>query len=285
MSMKDEIGKIEYHYGFYGAVHAEYEPALVKMEYIQEYELGDEPVRMDMLILKRDETPLTDPIGSFFRIHNVLEYKSPEDHLSINDFYKTQGYALIYKGLGKTADAVPAEELTVSIFRHAYPREMFRRLKETGFGIREAYPGIYYVFGAISVPVQIVITSRLEKGRYETFKALAKNAAREDIVRLLKLTEDYPDPKMIEYVRAVMNVSIILNESVIEEIKEAGLMKKAVERIFKEEMEEKKQEGRQEGFLEALSDLVKDGILSLTDAAKRAGLSPAEFQSKTAGMK
>ena len=86
MSAKDEVGKIEYHYGFYGAVHAEYEPTQVKMEYKQEHELGDGPVRMDMLILKQDDTHLTDPIGSFFRGHNVLEYKSPEDGLSIDDF-------------------------------------------------------------------------------------------------------------------------------------------------------------------------------------------------------
>ena len=32
----DEVGKIEYHYGFYGAVHAEYEPTHIKMEYLQE---------------------------------------------------------------------------------------------------------------------------------------------------------------------------------------------------------------------------------------------------------
>ena len=210
MSIKDEIGRTEYHYGFYGAIHTVYEPTCVKMEYLQEFGLGDEPVRMDMLILKHDATLLTDPIGSFFKTYNILEYKSPEDHLSINDFYKAQGYALIYKGLSKTADTVPLDELTVSIFRHAYPREMFRRLKIAGFEIREVYQGIYYIFGALSVPVQVVVTSRLEKGRYEAFKVLAKNAAKEDIIKLLKLTEEYPCPKMVEYVRAVMNVSIVL---------------------------------------------------------------------------
>ena len=125
------------------------------------------------------------------------------------------------------------------------------------------------------------MTSRLSKDRYEAFRALAKNASTEDIKKLLKLTDDSSDPKMIEYVRAVLNVSAVLNEPVIEAIKEAGIMKDAIERVFKKEMEEKKQEG----FLEALSSLVKDGVLTLADAAKRAGMSPAEFQSKTAGMR
>ena len=96
MGEKDEVGKIEYHYGFYGAVHVEYELSHVQMEYLQEHELGDEPVRMDMMILKQDRTPLSDPIGSFFKTHNVLEYKSPGDHLSIDDFARRQyetGYA------------------------------------------------------------------------------------------------------------------------------------------------------------------------------------------------
>lgn len=251
------------------------------MEYLQEHELGEEPVRMDMLILKQDATPLEDPVGSFFRTHNVLEYKSPDDHLSINDFYKAQGYALLYKGLSKTADDVPIEELTVSIFRHAYPREMLRRLRECGFTIKESHPGIYHVSGAISVPIQVVVTSRLPEGRYEAFKALAKGASKEDILKLLKLADESADPKMVDYIRAVMSVSIAVNEKLIEEIKEAGTMNKAVERVFKKEIEAE----RKEGFLEALAGLVKDGILSLADAAARANLTPAEFQAKTAGMK
>jgi predicted HTH domain antitoxin len=37
--------------------------------------------------------------------------------------------------------------------------------------------------------------------------------------------------------------------------------------------------------MEALASLVKKGLLSLADAAKEAGMSPDEFQMKTAGMK
>ena len=43
-------------------------------------------------------------------------------------------------------------------------------------------------------------------------------------------------------------------------------------------------EGRDEGRIEALGSLVKDGILTSADAAKRAGLSLTEFLAKTAGM-
>ena len=236
MSSKDESGKIEYHYGFYGAIHAEYEPKHVQLEYLQEHELGEEPVRMDMLIIKRDSASLTDPIGSFFRTHNALEYKSPEDALTIDDFFKAQGYAEIYKSMGKTVNEIPRKELTVSIFRHAYPREMFHALTEEGLQAKAVYPGVYRVMDT-NIAAQIIVTSRLPEGEYSPFKALAKNASKEDLLRLLKLA-DSDDPRMVDYVRAVLNVSIVLNEQTMDKIKEeAGIMPEAVRRVFKEEFE------------------------------------------------
>ena len=242
----NEVGKVEYHYGFYGAIHVEYEPTHIKMEYLQEHELGDEPVRMDMLLLKREKTVLTDPIGEFFREHNVLEYKSPEDSLSVSDFYKAQGYALLYKGMEASPDEISLDELTVSLFRHAYPREMLRKLKERGLTVVEAHPGVYRITGTLSVPTQVVVTSRLPAGQYSAFKALAKNTSKEDIIRLLSLA-DGSDASMIEYVRAVLNVSIVINEETVDEIKEAGIMPEAVRRVFKEEFEAERKEGRLEG--------------------------------------
>ena len=42
--------------------------------------------------------------------------------------------------------------------------------------------------------------------------------------------------------------------------------------------------GEVKGFLEAMISLVKDGILTVADAAKRAGMTVAEFEEKT-GLK
>ncbi|MBR7085457.1 MAG: transposase, partial [Oscillospiraceae bacterium] len=45
-----------------------------------------------------------------------------------------------------------------------------------------------------------------------------------------------------------------------------------------------KAEGVEEGFLKALIGLVKDGILTIADAAKRADMTVPEFEEKT-GLK
>lgn len=246
MGMQEEAGRVEYHYGFYGAVHAEYEPSGVDMEYLQEHELGDKPVRLDMLLLKKESVPLKDPIGSFFKMHNVLDYKSPEDGLTIDDFYKAQGYALIYKSLGKSVNAIPLDEMTVSIFRHAFPREMLKMLEGSGLKAEETYPGIYKIIGALNVPTQVIATNRLPKGEYEAFKALAENADKDDILKLLGMMENPSNPNMAEYVSAVLHVSIAVNEELFNEIKEAGIMTEAVERVFKKEFERERAEGKEE---------------------------------------
>ena len=244
MGAKEETGKVEYHNGFYGAVHAIYEPMNVQMEYMQEHDLGDEPIRMDMLIIKKDSAPLTDPIGSFFRTHNVLEYKSPADALTIDDFFKAQGYALIYKGLGKTVNAVPLKELTVTLFRHSYPREMFEALRNEGFQTVETHPGVTCVTGPISVPAQVVTASRLPPGEYEEFKILAKNAKKEDVLKVLGKFD--ADEKMAEYVSAIIRVSASVNDGLFEKIKEESTMSEAIKRIFSKEIAEERREAKEE---------------------------------------
>ena len=56
-------------------------------------------------------------IGTIFRGHNVIEYKSPDDGMTIDDFFKTLGYACLYKGLGEKVNQIPLEELTVFPFQ------------------------------------------------------------------------------------------------------------------------------------------------------------------------
>ena len=43
-------------------------------------------------------------------------------------------------------------------------------------------------------------------------------------------------------------------------------------------------EGEELGRLKTLAGLVKDGLLSLAEAAKRAGMTPTDFEIKTIGL-
>ena len=205
------VGKIEYHYGFYAAAHAEYHAFREVLDFLQEQELGVEPVKLDMLIIRRDgPNPLKDAIGRFFRRYNILEYKSPEDGLTIDDFYKVQAYACLYKSMGKTVNSIPGDALTVSIFRHRLPRKMFEALKQTGLEVAETHPGVYHIEGPLTVPAQVIVTSRLPAGEYAAFKLLAKDATREDIIQFMTERDAY-NP---EDVRTILRVSIAANKKI-----------------------------------------------------------------------
>ena len=115
-----ETVNIQWHPGFYGAAELEFLSNKGDLEFQREFNLSKEPLRMDLLIIKKlSDIRIKNEIGHIFRRFNVVEYKNPDDALSIDDYYKTVGYACLYKGLGETVDQIPADELTISIFRES----------------------------------------------------------------------------------------------------------------------------------------------------------------------
>ena len=96
-----------------------------------------------------------------FRQHNVIEYKSPGDSLNIDDFYKTLVYAFLYMSLSDKVDGIPADQLTLSLVRQGYPRDMIKKLQTEGMQVFQKYLGIYYIEGAL-IPAQIVVTQELD---------------------------------------------------------------------------------------------------------------------------
>ena len=94
-----ETVSIQWHPGFYGAAEIEFLSNKGDLEFWREFNLSKEPVRMDLLIIKKlTDVKIKNEIGHIFKKLNVAEYKSPDDALTIDDYYKTIGYACLYKG-------------------------------------------------------------------------------------------------------------------------------------------------------------------------------------------
>jgi hypothetical protein len=229
--------KIQWHPGFYGAAELEFIDNRGDLEFTPEYSLSKEPIRMDLLIIKKiGSGKIKNEIGRIFKGFNVLEYKSPDDGLTIDDFFKTIGYACLYKGLGQTADAVPAKELTVSLFREAKPKELFKSLEDLGATITEQFPGIYYVNGITMLDTQIVVTSRLRKESHSSLRILSKNAHEDDVRNFLENTEKLDTPGDRDNVEAVLQVSVSANKNIYEKIKEEFKMCEALQNLMKDEI-------------------------------------------------
>lgn len=251
-----EAVNIQWHPGFYGAAELEFLSNKDDLEFQREFNLSKEPIRMDLLIIKKPSDIRTkNEIGHIFRKFNVVEFKSPDDAQSIDDYYKTVGYACLYKGLGETVNQIPANELTISIFRESYPREMFEEMKNLELEIKERYLGIYYISGKQALfDTQIVVTKQLDRETHRTLRVLSKHVKEEDIRRFVEKATQMSEPGDRNNVDAVLQVSVSANKEIYEAIRRCDkVMCDALKELMKEDFEQTKQET----LLEAIKNLME----------------------------
>ena len=259
MSDNLEVLNISWHPGFYGAAELEFLSNKGDLEFQREYNLSKEPVRMDLLIIKKlSDARIENELGHIFKKFNVVEYKNPDDALTIDDYYKTVGYACLYKGLGESVDQIPADELTISIFRESCPREMFKAMKKMGLEIEERYPGIYYISGKQALfDTQIIVTKQLEKETHRTLRVLSKHVQEEDVRAFVEKAGKMTEPGDRNNIDAVLQVSVSANREIYEAIRRCDkIMCDALRELMKEDFEETKQETKQETLLETIKNLM-----------------------------
>ena len=257
--MGDSPDKIKWHPAFYAATELELQENIEQLEFKTEYNLSKEPIRIDLLIIKEKEKRIKNEIGHMMRSYNVIEYKSPEDNLSIDDFYKTMGYACLYKGYGDRVNQIPAEELTISIFKESYPRKLFLTLRRQGHKIEEKYAGIYYVYG-FPFPAQIVVIRQLNRGEHKSLRVLSTKADREDVKDFLKETEKIVSPRERNNIDAVLQASVRANYKLYEEVRRENTMCEALRELMKDEIEEELDKARTVGRAEGIAAGRAEGI-------------------------
>ena len=120
---------IQWHPAFQASIQIEFEAE--KLTFEPEHLLSKKPMQMDELIIKVAENEaIHKNIGRIFRRYNIIEYKSPDDNLTINDFYKVYGYCCFYQSDTDKICEIPPEELTITFICNHFPRKMVQHLKE-----------------------------------------------------------------------------------------------------------------------------------------------------------
>ena len=272
----DRIDSIQWHPGFYGAAELELSANRADLEFHREFNLSKEPLRMDLLIIKKlTDTVIQNEIGRIFRRYNVVEYKSPDDSLSIDDFYKTIGYACLYKGLGETVNQVPAEELTVSIFRESFPQKMIAALQQSGMAVEERFQGIYYVYGQLPFQTQIVAMDQLASV-HQSFRILSRNAEEDDVRAFIEEVARLSSPGDRNNVNAILQVSVAANGQLYEKIRRSMVMCDALRELMKDDLMQARREGmlegRNEGILEGMRKGRSEGILEGRSEGRSEGI-------------
>ena len=168
--------KIQWHPAFANAFELElkeYYPNAI--EIIEEYQLTTKPLEVDIIVIKKKkEVKILKNLAKIFKEHNIIEYKSPSDYISIDDYYKVKAYAYLYKSLGSTVNKIKLEEMTITFVSNNYPKKVIRYLEERHkIKVRRESEGVYYLDGA-DIETQIIVIDELPKKENRYIRLLTK---------------------------------------------------------------------------------------------------------------
>ena len=255
--------KNHWHPAFCSATEWELKENKGNLTYETEHQLSREPLRVDLLVIKKKkDARIVNEIGRIFRKHNLVEFKGPGDALNLDVFHKTLGYAHLYKNQERYSDEIPADEITITIIREAYPRELFKQLKECGIVAHEEYPGIYYLEGKIMFPMQIIVTSRLDQS-HAAFRILTNKAQESDVRNFLNEQQKSHDPHDRENADSMLQVSVSANEPLYRKIQEEKDMCPALRELWKDDIEQARAKGKSEGLAEGKAEGLAEGSVSM----------------------
>lgn len=235
--------KIQWHPGFVAAMDLELAANRADLVYEKEYNLNTKPLEIDLLVIKKDKDIRTaNEIGWIFRGYNILEYKSPDDSLDIDAFYKAGAYAGLYKAYGGVSDERKADDITVSLIRESRPDGLFEYFQRHNIRTTNPYRGIYYVLDAVLFPTQIIVSREMDRKSHTWLKALSGKMKKQDMKELLEKIEAIKLTFDRELADSVLEVSIRANRHVVDELRGDGSMCQALLEIMEPEINKIKED-------------------------------------------
>ena len=267
-----EEAKIQWHAAFVSAMDLEFAQNRSDLVYHKEYNLNKKPLEVDLLVIKKDsDTQIANEIGKLFRGHNIVEYKSPRDHLDIDTFFKAGAYASLYKAYGKYVDERKMEDITVTLIRKSKPVGLFENFKEHGIKFTKPYKGIYYVADAVVFPTQIIVTKELNPKEHVWLNALSDGMQKEQMRDLLETIEKLDLRFDRELADSVLQVSISANKQVVEELRGDESMCQALLEIMEPEINKIKETVKEEVTKEVTKEVTRQSIRNTIVALKDCG--------------
>ena len=212
--------KIQWHPGFVAAMKLELRDYNDQLTFHEEHLLNPKPIQIDLLIIeKTEDLVIKEPIGRHFRRHNIFEYKSPGDDLSVDNFFKTMGYACIYKAAAKKVNEIPAEDVLVTLVRADKPGKLLKWMREN-YQVEETHPGVYYVEQAGLFPVQLIVSDELPEQDAVWLQSLTNRLRVLDAKNLLANIEETRYVKdERELIESVLQVALAANREAFDKMR------------------------------------------------------------------
>lgn len=260
-----ENGKIQWHPAFDAALQIELAEDADNLTFEPEHLLSKKPMQMDELVIKKNtKKRIHKKLGHIFLGHNIIEYKAPDDYLSLNDFYKTYGYACFYQSDTKTVKEIDPADITITFVCNHYPRKMLKHICDfKGISVKKYAKGIYHLTGD-SFPMQLAITHELSHKEYYWLHHLRNDLKAGSEIE--DLAKHYGPNKNSNLYQAVMNVIIRGNRKEMEEERD---MCEALYELFEDELKERVAEGETRGITKTLIETCADFGATRSETLKR----------------
>ncbi len=250
---------LQWHPANYAGLQIELAEEKEFLNFEDEHQLGTKPMAIDILIIKNEtKHKIRKNIGRIFKKHNIVEYKSPDDYLSIDDFYKVYGYTCFYKADTPSTNIISIQDLTITFISHRYPQKLLRHLTtERNFKIQKIEKGIYYLLGDF-IPIQFIVTSKLSSKENLWLKGLTNDL--KDMNLTAALAEDYQKHRTNTLYQSVMDIIMRANKHQFEEAKNmCEAMREWIREEYADEIEEAKEKAGKSGFDTGFNSGLQDG--------------------------
>jgi hypothetical protein len=218
----------------YGAKRAAWHPAFIQaiqadlvdylniLDFMPEFQLTAAPLRMDLLVIKKKKNVvINNPIARFFRGHNIVEYKSPKDYISTEDFLRVHAYAYQYAVLTKGIDLA---DVTLTFIGNKHPRKLLQYLtEEHEYKIEQTSSGVWLADNKF-LPIQIIQSGMLSESAGLFLKSLTKTLRGSSMQSILEKRERLEKKVSLD---AYLNVVIKENPKALLELEVKDMAKKS----------------------------------------------------------
>ena len=254
--------KIQWHPGFTAAMKLELIRYADQLTFHEEYLLNAKPIQMDLLIIEKKEgLEIENVIARHFRRYNVFEYKSPEDEMNIDTFFKVNAYACLYKAAAQHVDQIRAEDILVTLVRAHKPVKLLEWLEES-YSVNQEYSGIYYAEKAGFFSVQLIISEELPEGEAVWLQSLTDRLEKQQAEKVLaKLEETLYGEYERTLIEAILKVSMTANKELYKKVgEEERIMFDALREIMESDFQKAENRGEMKKARETTMKLAEMGL-------------------------
>lgn len=284
---------IQWHLGFCAAMELELREYADKLEFHREYPLSRKPLLIDLLVVeKSDDFEISNDIGRIFQKHNIMEYKSENDTLNEDTYFKVMAYAYLYKSSEKHVGDIDINSVTITFVRERKPEKLLKWFSDNSYKVYEKTSGIYYVEKDGFIKTQVVVTAEVGEKEHIFLKTLKRGLNESTVDMFFDEALALKKPFEKDCVDSLLGIMVSSNSELFKKIKNGGngIMNEVLREFFKEEIKANEEqamkrgmrkgiaEGRAEGRVEGIAEgreegrietLYTDCNMSVADIAKK----------------